>query len=281
MDHFSRNKNQSGIAHLGIILAVVILAVIGFVGWRAYKMKSQNETSFQVTNSQTGQVEKVTWSRTQDGWKLSGTPPACPEPLLSMPTDIIQATSILLPGQTRGGDFKPHGGFRFDNQSNNNVAVTAPLDAGLVAGSRYIEMGELQYMLDFIAPCGYMYRFDHLLVLEPKFQAIADKLPEAKENETRTSTISPAIEVKAGETIATQVGMNQSRLNVFFDWGVYDMRTKNPQSKDAAWAAAHPFGNAQHGVCWFDLLSQDDETKVRALPYSGAEGEGTSEYCEI
>ena len=148
------DSNQKGFSHLILILAVVVLSIIGFAGWRIYKMKSGSETTFQVPNTQTGEVEKVTWARTQDGWKVSGTPPACPNPLVELPVDINQATSILYPGQSRGGDFKPHGGFRFDNQKNNSVTVTAPLDAELVYASRYIEMGELQYMFDFIAPAG-------------------------------------------------------------------------------------------------------------------------------
>ena len=273
-------KEQEGFGHLWLLLIPLLVAEIGFAGWRIRDMKSKNETTFSTENAQTGKSEKVTWARTQDGWKVSGTPPACPNPLVKLPVDISLATSILYPGQTRGGDFKAHGGFRFDNQKDNNVSVTAPLDAELVYASRYIEMGELQYMLDFIAPCGYTYRFDHLLALGPQFQAVADKLPPAKENDSRTSTVNPKVPVKAGETIATQIGMNKNRLNVFFDWGLYDMRSKNQASKDAAWAAAHPFSNAQHGVCWFDLLRDDDEAKVRALPASDSNSGSTSDFCK-
>src|SRR3989344_6959525 len=275
-----RASTQNGFSHLILILAVVVLSIIGFAGWRIYETKAKSATTFQVTNSSSGTVEKVTWARTEDGWKVSGTPPACPEPLVKLPIDISQATSILYPGQLRGGDFKAHGGFRFDNQQNNSVTVSAPLDAELVYASRYIEMGELQYMLDFIAPCGYTYRFDHLLALDSKFQAVADKLPEAKESDSRTTSISPSVPVKAGETIATQIGMNKSRLNVFFDWGLYDMRTKNQSSKDTAWAAAHDFPNALHGVCWFDLLSAEDKAKVRALPASDSDSGKTSDFCK-
>ncbi|HLA49540.1 MAG TPA: hypothetical protein VJY84_03295 [Candidatus Saccharimonadales bacterium] len=271
---------QKGFSHLILILAVVVLSIIGFAGWRIYETKSKSATTFQVTNSSSGAVEKVTWARTTDGWKVSGTPPACPNPLVKLPVDISQATSILYPGQTRGGDFKPHGGFRFDIQKDNSVTVTAPLDAELVYASRYIEMGELQYMFDFIAPCGYTYRFDHLLAVGPKFQTVVDQLPEAKENNSRTSTVSPSVPVKTGETIATQIGMNQNRLNVFFDWGLYDMRSKNQASQDGAWAAAHNFPNAQHGVCWFDFLSAEDEAKVRALPASDSDSGSTSAFCK-
>lgn len=243
-------------------------------------MKSKNTVSFSVSDSQTGKTEAVKWTRTEDGWQVSGTPPACPDPLVKLPIDITLATGILYPGQPRGGDFKAHGGFRFDNQKDNKVAVVAPLDAELVQGARYTERGELQYMFEFVAPCGYAYRFDHLLVLEPKLSAAADKLPPAKENNSGTSAISPSVPVNAGETIATQVGMNKERLNVFVDWGLYDMRTKNEASKDATWAAAHPYAVYQHGVCWFDYLPADEEAKVRALPASDSDSGTTSDFCK-
>lgn len=263
-----------------VLVIVLVVGVVGIVGWRVSKMKSQNESTLEVTNTQTGETQKVTWSRTDDGWKVSGTPPACPAPLLKSPVDLSKVTNILYPGQVRGGNYKPHGGFRFDNQKDNNIAVSAPLDAELAYGSRYIEMGEVQYMFEFIAPCGFAYRFDHLLTLESKLQTVADKLPQAKENDSRTSPVSPPIAVKAGDVIATQIGMNKDRLNVFVDFGLYDMRSKNEASKGTAWAAAHPYGTEQHGVCWFDFLPADDEAKVRALPAGDSNSGTNSDYCK-
>lgn len=51
----------------------------------------------------------ITWMQTQNGWKFSGKILACPSPLLKTPTSLKNVTSILYPGQTRGG-------FRFDTQ---------------------------------------------------------------------------------------------------------------------------------------------------------------------
>lgn len=278
-----QRTGQEGIGHLVLlsIISILILGAIGFAGSRLYKLKSQNETSFSVQNSQTGKAEKVTWSRTNDGWKVSGTPPACPEPLMKLPTDISQATAILYPGQPRNNDFKPHGGFVFGNHKDNKVTVTAPLDAQLAYGVRYIEIGEVQYMFDFINPCGYAYRFDHLKTLDPKLQAIANTLPEPKEGDSRTQGISQDIQFKVGDIIATEVGFSKERLIVGFDWGVYDMRSKNESSKDPAWAAAHDFTNAQHAVCWFDLLNAEDEAKVRALPAGDGRSGKSSDYCKV
>src|SRR5262245_7815446 len=60
----------------------------------------------------------VEWHLAEGGdWVPSGEPPPCPSPLvLDTPVDISLVTSVLYPGQPRGTAFKPHGGFRFDNQ---------------------------------------------------------------------------------------------------------------------------------------------------------------------
>src|ERR1043165_5691959 len=60
----------------------------------------------------------VEWHLAEGGdWVPSGEPPPCPSPLvLDTPVDLSLVTSVLYPGQPRGPAFKPHGGFRFDNQ---------------------------------------------------------------------------------------------------------------------------------------------------------------------
>src|SRR3989338_6078726 len=94
-------------------------------------------------------------------------------PLLRSPVDVAHVTSILYPGQTRGGHYKAHGGFRMDS-SDNNAVVRAPYDARLIAAGRYIEIGEVQYIFDFNTDCGLEYRFDHFKTLAPKLQAVID-----------------------------------------------------------------------------------------------------------
>ena len=54
-------------------------------------------------------------------------------------------TSILYPGQTRSGDYKPHGGFHFDGPGQGaDVQVVAPMTATIYRGSRYLARGEVQ-----------------------------------------------------------------------------------------------------------------------------------------
>lgn len=213
---------------------------------------------------------------------------ACPDPFIfQMPVDIKKATSVLYPGQVRGGDYKAHGGFRFDGSHPNEITVTAPFDAQIIAGARYPATGgELQYTFDFAHPCGIRYRFGHLLTLTPKFQAIAEKFPLPTGLDSRTTQVHPPVSVKQGEIIATAVGLTTGGpdvfggLNTFVDWGVYDYREKNESSKDPAWVADHAYEIYQYAVCWFDWISPEDKAKVLSLPSSDTEHGKESDYCK-
>src|SRR3989344_4918046 len=183
---------------------------------------------------------------------------SCPDPFVfDLPIDIRRATSVLYPGQVRGGDYKAHGGFRFDGLKNDEIQVIAPIDAVVIAGARYPVNDEVQYTFDFEHPCGIRYRLGHLLTLTPKFQDIAEKFPLPADLDSRTTQVYPSIEVKKGEHIATAVGLTQggpsiyNGINTFLDWGVYDYRQKNASSMDPAWAATHLSDTYQYGVCWF------------------------------
>lgn len=190
----------------------------------------------------------------------------CPKPLvIQSPVDLEKVTSILYPGQVRGGDYKPHGGFRFDNASSNQVEVRAPLVGTLTAASRYIEAGEVQYLLDFETSCGIKYRFDHLLVLAPKIADAVSDLPEAKENDSRTTRLKKEINVSEDEPVATSIGMKNNK-NVFVDLGVYKSGGlfSNPRSNP---------------ICWFDLLSPEQKAKVKSLPPADSTSGSQSDLC--
>lgn len=278
-------KNQRGFSHFIVPIVILVIAAVGFAGWRVFSSKSnKTNNSSQAQPSQTSSgSQKVTWMQNENGWSHTGTLPACPDSI-NTPVDINKVTSMLYPGQYRGGDYKPHGGFRFDNQSSNSVNIVAPFDAEIVRGARYPVGSDIQYVFDFIAPCGYMYRLGHLLTLAPKLQAIADKLPMNSQGDSRDSAI-PQEEFKTGEVIATATGITKNGsgpggINVFVDWGVYDMRTKNEASQDSAWSAKHSAETEQHALCWFDLLSSQEEAQVRALPSSDSGSGKTSDYCK-
>jgi hypothetical protein len=211
----------------------------------------------------------------------------CPSPLtFSMPADINLATSILYPGQMRTGGYKAHGGFRFDHTRPDEISVSAPIDAFIIAGARYPVNGELQYTFDFAHPCGIRYRLGHLLTLTPKFQAIAEKFPLPTTLDSRTTPVDPPINVAQGEKIATAVGLTKdgpatnNGYNTFFDWGVYDYRQPNKASQDPAWAAAHNWDTELHGVCWFNWISASDKAKVLSLPSADSQSGKQSDYCK-
>jgi hypothetical protein len=201
---------------------------------------------------------------------------SCPTPLLQTPVDLSKVTSILYPGQERGGNYKAHGGFGFDNATDNLVTVTIPLNGKVNRVVRYREMGEIQYLFEFDGDCGVSFRFDHLRKLTAKFEAIVNAFP-IKED-TRTDPVNPPVAVTVGEVIATEVGFLN---NVSVDFGVYDMRQKNEASKDPAWASAHSqYPADSYGICWLNSLPQADSSAVKLLPSRDAKNGKTSDYCK-
>lgn len=257
---------MSGTRKTFLFVALPLLIVFGVITFFAFGGKSHKTNNLSGNNSQTTQNDDC--------------------PALVTPVDIAHVTSVLYPGQDRGGDYKPHGGFRMNNIDNNLVEVRAPLAATVTNGSRYLEMGELQYMFDFKTDCGVEYRLDHLRTLSAKLQAAADKLPEAKANDSRTRRISK-VNVEAGEVVATEVGFAKNPPgapvgpNVSFDFGLYDKRQKNESSKDPAWVSAHKEDGDQaiYAVCWLDWLPTSDAAIAKGLPGGDSESGKMSDYC--
>ena len=195
------------------------------------------------------------------------------------PVSLTNATSVLYPGQLRGNNYKAHGGLRFDGQGQgHDVEIYAPMDATIWRAARYLESGVVQYLFDFVNSCGIMYRLDHLLVFSPRLGQIADTLPQAREGQSQTTFLAPGQIIRAGESIATEIGVS-SNTNVFFDWGVYDLRVMNARSNDTAWLVDHSGEQAPYGICWLEFLSPSDRAIVTALPPSDSVSGSTSDYC--
>lgn len=242
-----------------------------------------NTPAAQNTNasSNTNRSPSIQWEFNGSTWSASAIPPTCPDPLtIASPVNVQKTTSILYPGQTRGGQYKPHGGFRFDGVANNAVTVTVPLDAQVVSASRYLEAGETQYLFDLQTPCGIRFRFDHLLTLSPAFARIAQMLPAAKKDDSRTTTVEPPVAVSQGDTIAMAVGFAETQ-NTSVDFGVYDLRKTNTASASIAWKNTHQEDRelGWYGICWFDLLPETDATWVKNLPPGDAASGTTSDFC--
>jgi hypothetical protein len=204
-----------------------------------------------------------------------------------MPVDINKVTSILYPGQdrggatnfaTQGGNYKPHGGFRFDSLPDNRVEIKAPISGYVYRGGGYKVNGEPQYTFEIIDPCGILIRWGHLRTLSAAFQAYAAKLPKAGEGDSRTHMVEGNPAINSGDLIATATGLAG---NTFVDLGVYDLRQPNPASKDAAFRQRHQDDKeiSWHAVCWFDMLPSADGAKVKSLPSADSVSGKTSDYC--
>ena len=221
----------------------------------------------------------VSWMYNGQSWESSSISPECQDPLIfTTPVNLLRVTSVLYPGQIRGGWYKPHGGFRFDGpDETGDIIVVAPMESTIYRASRGLDNGEIQYMFDFINSCGILCRLGHLRDLSPRFQRIAESLPPAVEGDTRTSPVVMGQTVAVGEKVATAVGFRSG--NFFLDWGVYDLRKRNEASLDPGWLAQHPGEFASYGICWFDHLSPEDRMTVRSLPPADSYSGVMSDYC--
>ena len=280
-----KRKSQSGFSSKQLIIIFLIIIIAGAVIFAITKKSSTSDVGDQSGERKKVQLSEVIWQGTADGgWTATnGTAPACPSPLLAYsPVDTEQASQILYPGQYRGTDYKAHGGFRFDNNQSVDAYVRLPLDAKLVSAARYLEAGEVQYMLDFQNPCGIQIRFDHLYTLAPEFAKIADTLPAPKQDDSRTTPIDSHPAFAAGELVATAIGHKDSK-NYAVDFGVYDLRQPNEVSKNATWAALHKdkASQAYYGVCWIDLLPATDKKRVHEILPLDTDDRGASDYCSF
>jgi len=262
-----------------LLLLVVVPLLVIFFGIVISQIKKGNKVS--VDQASNSSVLRDTPETTKQIESVKPPTKSIECEQLQSPVEPSLITSILYPGQYRGDHYKPHGGFRQDYPTSNALTVTAPMDAEVILGSRYIEgeSQEIQYMFEFSNACGINYRLDHLKILSTKLQALAETLPDAKVNDSRTTVFKETEPVTVGEILATEVGLTSKPgggLNVFFDFGVYDRRQSNEISKDPIWAAKHEAEKelTYYAVCWLDLLPSPEKEIIKGLP-----GDNTSDYC--
>lgn len=226
--------------------------------------------------------QKSSWQFVNEAWVYQdGVPPTCPNPLLSIsPVNVNLATSILYPGQTRG-QYKPHGGFRFDNSQSDQISVNLPISAKLVGGAKYTESGDVQFLLEFVSDCGIAIRFDHLYTLAGEFKTIGDSLPLNPPGDSRGTNLDGK-EFAAGSLVATAVGLPGTN-NVGVDFGVYDYRKRNQASQDPNYVAkyqSYSSSQAFYAVCWLDLLPGSDSSTAKSLPGGDSSAGKNSDYCK-
>lgn len=213
-------------------------------------------------------------------WLPNAPPPKCASlPFSHSPIDTRLVTAVFYPGQYRGQAYNANGSFEFDNASGNEVKVVLPFDAKLARLSSYIENGDPQYSLFFVNPCGLAVKFDHLLTPSPKFTKVIQKLRPSATVGAGSVPVIPPIKVKAGQLVATAVGIPSER-NVGFDFGLYDLRAQNEISKNTIWTYYHQTFKSTEwfGVCWFNLLPKADAASVQNLLQ--ADPTARSDYCQ-
>jgi hypothetical protein len=274
------------VSQRNFVYVLIIFLAIALVGGVIFFI-SDSKSDLKSLLQNRGKKSAVSWQFDQNSkaWQVSGTPPACPEPLVfPSPVDVNLASAILYPGQERGGDYKPHGGFRFDSRDTNDVEVRAIMDGVVLKASKYVEFGEEQISLFYVNDCGIMVMHDHFLTLSPKLQSVLAKVPLGKEGDSRTTNIEPKAYIKRGEVLATEVGSKNfnGHRNIGVDFGLYDLRKTNGVVYDSSFRARFPVIDeyGTHAVCWLDYLEQSDKNIVKSL--SGADGKsGTrSDYCK-
>lgn len=272
---------------------MVAVGLLGFVGYRVYSARGQQDTSQPNHSTGNKQDETVKWAFNQDKLEWfaeTGTPPDCKQPFVfdQTPVDLAQIQVISLPGAYRGYNYKPHGGMRLNSSDSGKIEVKMPVDATLVGLKRYYEgsPAEIQYLLTFETDCGIAFRFDHLYALTPEFQKIAETTPEPKKDDTSSDPNTPFTrkQFKAGDVIATEVGFPRIK-NFGFDFGVYDYRNRNEISKNAQWAAIHNQYQATEwfGACWINQLPNKDIAKAKELAFviiNPARPNIISDYCD-
>lgn len=288
-----KKLSQDGFHLVEISIALAVILVIGFIGYKVMNGGQESKSSKSNTSSTSKPVnnEPVKWAFNQGENKWftqSGTAPDCKDPYKfdNSPVDISAINVIGMPGSYRGYNYKPHGLFRSDSSPDGKIEVKMPTDATLVNLKRYYEGSPqtLQYLLTFESDCGIAFRFDHLYTLTPEFQKIAETTP-APATDTRSDPNAPfnRTKFKAGDVVATAVGFPANK-NFGFDFGVYDYRKQNEISKNPKWVAIHNQFTSQewYGVCWLDMLPGADADKAKKLsliPGNTSKPNIISDYC--
>lgn len=250
------------------------------------KPRPTSSPSFSAPQSENNQVTWE-WMDNQSKWVANGTPPACTFPIIPAGSllDFTKPLSLLQPGQVRGGSYKPHGGLRWSVYGSYvaDTKITVPFDGAVTVAWQYKTEGAYQFGVNIVNPCGFMLRLGHLHVASLQFAAILDKLPPAVEMDSRESFINPPVTVKAGDVIATAVGIpppaSADAMGTFFDFGLLDLRAPNPVvPADFSSNAAAKY--ARYSLCWYqgNYLSDSDKALVAKLPLSN--GDSSSTYCK-
>ncbi len=233
-------------------------------------------------------ISKVQWQYDFNNatWVSQGVVPKCPTPLISTSelTDFSKIVSIVQPGQSRGGSYKPHGGLRWSTFGTyvKGVTITAPFDGEIVGAVHYTVSGIYQFGINIIHPCGVMLRMGHLQEPSEYMTVVLKGLPPAAENDSRESVLR-GVFIKKGQVIATEVGMPlpalPDSLGTYIDLGILNLLTKNP-ALSASFVSNAEVKYSLYSLCLYEGNYFSDVDKARLLSLPFANGDATSDYCK-
>lgn len=204
------HKNQSGFSHLVLLIGVVVVAIIGLVGWQVSRAERDKQVDEQSQN---------TSQSTSDSSKQSTNCAAAKPGLFTKDiTDLSSVTLIQNPIRVIGGsNIKTHSFIEVSQKS----PVYAPMDSTLTGGANYYEtMGvnpvtKVQYLLALSNGCKINYWVDHLVDVP---ESIKQAFPAEPRNDTQSVNVKQ-LKLKAGDLI----GYSNQSGTARFDFGVMNL----------------------------------------------------------
>lgn len=234
---------QFGFHHVMLVLAVVVVGVIGFVGWKVVsKNKIGQSNSSSATSSQ----------KQSSGGSCDGSKPLFTEPFTEL--DKVDALGAL--GGVVGGS---PGRSYIGVKKGMEVAVYNPGEAVLetVVYARRGGQGTAgEYGLYFRFDCGITYLLDHIQSVSDEIRALSPKEP-ADSSRTDLGT-RPNKTIKAGQLIGHTKGTS---LAGTFDFLVEDSTKKAFHINEKRW----DWAQAVDSVCPYDLYTEELKAKHYAL----------------
>ena len=220
-------------------------------------------------------------------WESNSSPPECgdiDELFTIFPVGINNLTQFARPGRLGTGNYDDavyiaHGALRTDNSSHAEQPVKFPAKGFSLASaaqrfeSRYSDLAQIK--LEFIHPCGLQVRIDHLNSLTDKWSEILKDLPLNEDSSSRITFFPQGVHfVSDGELLSYGIG---HPTNVYLDFGVYDLRSKNNVHEYIFNEWPEYIGQGDYGICWVGLFGSEIESVLQSLP-PGANPD--SDYCD-
>ena len=220
-------------------------------------------------------------------WESNSNPPECgdiDDLFTVFPVDINNVTQFARPGRLGTGNYDDavyiaHSALRTDNSSHADQPIKFPAKGFSLASaaqrfeSRYSDL--VQIKLEFIHPCGLQVRLDHLNSLTGRWSEILRDLPLNEDSNSRITFFPQGVHlVGEGELLSYGIG---HPTNVYLDFGVYDLRSKNNIHEYIANEWPDYVGQGDYGICWAGFFGDEIESALHALP-AGANPD--SDYCD-